>query len=419
MMGDGTGSKMKYPNHLRLWIERRNYKVKPLADQARIPVRTLWEYIGERAVIDPDRLVVLAEVLQCSPEQLLFGDRHDAEREEMERRQALQMQGKTGSVPVFPSAHSHFKELETLFTRKIARLQRWVIDGIEDGTRLRWQLYYTSNNRLTEDGLISQIERLEALAGEGGSQYQRVCRILAQNYQLAGSLARDAFNYSKARDYFQKVEQLGDDIQLPDLVATAVARRGLALLRRGKGEDLREGLELYRNAAKIAKWAEPYTRAYVLSGFAEALARNGYRSACYRVLDQAEQFLDKASSVPLEEDFAFVRLTLQSLEDSRGECYVLLGEAEKGLGYLLTAQEKVDQKLSRNYCRLIMQQSEAYLVAGHPDSCVQQALKGLEIARAIESTSSMYWVEEIHTKLLQSAWKQETVVSKLGAALKD
>jgi hypothetical protein len=56
--------------------------------------------------------------------------------------------------------------------------------------------------------------------------------------------------------------------------------------------------------------------------------------------------LSNAPSVPIEEDFAYVGLTLQSLADARGECSVLLGKPEKGLEYLQAAQKKLDQHMS-------------------------------------------------------------------------
>jgi len=46
--------------------------------------------------------------------------------------------------------------------------------------------------------------------------------------------------------------------------------------------------------------------------------------------------------MPVEEDFISVYLTLQSLEDARGECYVLPGETDKGLHYLQFAQKRQD-----------------------------------------------------------------------------
>jgi hypothetical protein len=136
-----------------------------------------------------------------------------------------------------------------------------------------------------------------------------------------------------------------------------------------------------------------------------------------KALDQAEMLLNRTANVPIEEDFAYVRLTFQSLADSRGECYVLLGKPEKGLEHLQAAQKRLDQKMSRNNCRLLMQQSEAYLAAGSPDACVQQALKGLDVARTLESTSNIHWATEILAKLRLSAFSNEPVVNELYEAI--
>ncbi|GHO91545.1 hypothetical protein KSF_015930 [Reticulibacter mediterranei] len=344
--------------------------------------------------------------------------RSDAEQDtesstmDKSKRLTLQVLGLTGTSLITGNS-----EIENLLVRKVARLQSWFIDSLEDGTLIRWQLYYTATNSLTENGLRSQITRLEQIADEGGSEHARICRILAQNYQLAGSLARDRFQYSKAKDYFHKAEQAANESELPaDMLATATARRGLALLRQ---ERVEEALHIYRHAVDASVHAEPLTRAYVFSGLAEALARNGeqYRDECYHALDQAELLLDRAHNVPPEEDFAFVRLTMQSLQDSRGECHVLLGEPYKGLEYLQKAEKQLDHKLSRSHCRLLMQQSEAFLVAGQPDDCVEFALKGLQVARILESASSINWSREIYAKLLNSQWKGEPVVEHLASAL--
>ena len=238
--------------------------------------------------------------------------------------------------------------------------------------------------------------------------------ILAQNYQLAGSLARDQFRYNEAERSFRKAQYIASEANLPDLISSALARHGLVFLRQ---ERVDQALKLYRQAWDAAKHAEPYTKAYILSGLAEAEARDGHAVACYRLLDQAEQLTDQSQSVPLEEDFAYVQLTMQSLQDARGECFVLLGEPLKGLDYLQAAESKLDQKMSRNHCRLMMQQSEAFLAAGQPDQCVQHALQGLHLARQLESRSNIHWSREIHTKLQRSKWKNEPVVGQLQAAI--
>lgn len=407
---------LRHERQLRGWSQR---KVAELVDTSE-DVVSRWER-GEH-LPSPFFQEKLCSLYGKSAEEL--GILVDDEEEGMKRRDAIKTIGTTGASLVFglssplTGSQELDQEIDRLITRRLARLQNWVVDGLEDGTHLRWQLYYTSRNSLTENGLLSQIARLEQLADDGGDQHQRVCRILAQNYQLAGSVARDRFQYTKALEFFQKAEKLHEDTQLPDLTVTAIARRSIALLRKDPERYLVQSLTLYSSALDEAKHAEPHTQAYVLSHHAEALARKGDYDTCIRSLDQAEMLLSRAVNIPIEEDLAYVRLSLHSLADTRGECFVLLGKPEKGLQHLQAAQKKLNQKMSRNNCRLLMQQSEAYLAAGQPDACVQQALKGLEVARALESTSNIHWADEILTKLRSSAFHQEPVIDELYEAIR-
>lgn len=407
---------LRHERQLRGWSQR---KVAELVDTSE-DVVSRWER-GERKP-SPFFQEKLCALYGKSAEEL--GILVHDEEEDIKRRDAIKTIGTTGASLVFglsssPDASSEIdKEIDRLITRRLVRLQNWVVDGLEDGTQLRWQLYYTSRNSLTENGLLSQIARLEQLADDNGDQHQRVCRILAQNYQLAGNVARDRFLYTKSLDFFQKAEKIREDTRLPDLTATAIARQAIALLRKDPERYLNKSLTLYSSALDEAKHAESYTQAYVFSRHAEALARKGDSDGCIKSLDQAEALLSRAANIPIEEDFAYVHLSLQSLADSRGECYVLLGKPEKGLEHLQAAQKRLNQKMSRNNCRLLMQQSEAYLAADQPDACVQQALKGLEIARTLESTSNIHWAHEILTKLRLSAFRNEPVVDRLYEAIR-
>lgn len=401
---------------LRTARQQRGWNQQQLADFAELSLPTIER--AERGVsIRVDSIQRLCACLRKTPEQLglLRGGQEESKSDDMNRRQTLQMLGTGTALLVgIPPTNLPLQEIENLFTRKMARLQTWIVEGLEDGTRLRWQLYYTSRNTLTEDGLLNQIMKLELLADDGGKDHARICQVLVQNYQLAGSLARDQFRYHEAERYFRKAQYIASETNLPDLVSSALARHGLVFLRQ---EQIDKALKLYRQAHDAAKYAEPYTKAYVLSGLAEAEARSGHASECYRLLDQAEQLLDRVQSIPQEEDFAYVQLSMQTLQDSRGECFVLLGEPLKGLDYLRAAESKLDQKMSRNHCRLQHQQSEAFLAAGQPDQCVHYALKGLHLAHQLESKSNMNWSREIHAKLQQSKWKNEPVLEELQAAL--
>lgn len=396
-----TSSSQRYPNRLKQTIKQSGFTVERMAAETDIPLRTLFDYCAGRVPVPKDRLEVLAHALGYSREYLVP---KMIQEEEAEFEAGNHMDEPDKEISAFPG-------------RRTGHLQTWLLDSIEDGTRLRWQLYYTSRNTLTNDGLRNQMMKLEFLADEGHEDRERICRVLAQNYQLAGSLARDKFQYSAAKDYFHKARKVIDINEVPDMGAIAIARHALVYLRQGHNH-LGKALQLYKDAATIADHAMPHVRAYVLSGLAEAYARNGEKDECYHALDQAERYLHRAHYMSVEEDFTYVYLTLQSLEDARGECHVLLGETEKGLHYLQSAQKQQDQKISRNYCRLLMQHAEAFFAAGQPDQCVRYALEGLQLARTLESVSNVHWSYEIYDKLLLSVWKNEGVVKELEEALK-
>jgi len=343
--------------------------------------------------------------------------------QEMERMPFIQSVARRKALTTIfgiPRSLLDLEEHEKLSHHETAHLQLWVIDSLEVAIRTRWQLYYTSSNSVTEEGLLNQIDILEQLADNGGVDERRLYRILSQSYQLAGSLARDNFHYSRAKKYLREAQRLAQEAQLPDLETTAIARQAVVLLRQ---ERFEEALTIYQRAASLTTRTQYYVGAYVYSGLAEAWARNkhqtNYKTESYRALDHAQNLLAHGPSILAEENFTYVRLTAHSLEDTRGECYMLLGEPKKGLEYLQKASQKLDLTMNRRQCRLLMQQAEAYLAAGQPDDCVHHTLKGLQLAQALESPGNINWAREIHTKLLDSKWKSEPVVGKLGAAVID
>lgn len=293
-------------------------------------------------------------------------------------------------------------------------LDTWIVDSWENETYSRWELYYSSNNRITERGLLEEIGKLEQHADTNPRDERRVMSILAQDYQLAGSLARDSFKYSNAKKYFREAYRLATRAESVDLAAISVERLAVVHLRQ---EHFEEALKIYQEALAVAERAQSYIKAYIWVGLGEAFARNKRVDDCYHALDQAQKFLTHLPFVPLEKDIAHIHFSMESVESTRGECYVLLGEPLKGLDPLRIAYRKLDPTMSRRRCRLLMQQAEAYLVAGLPDSCVDMTLQGLQLAQALASKENINWACEIHTKLLASRWRDEPMVGQLRKAI--
>ena len=287
--------------------------------------------------------------------------------QDMNRRRALAI------ILGIPRALLDINKIERFYGYSSIQLKPAVLKRFDDSIRSRWEIYYSSSNQVTEEGLTQQIEALEQIEDNGGGDTQHVARLLSQYCQLAGTLARDNFKYSTAKKYFREALDFAKECQSPDLIAASVARHALVLLRQEREED---ALHMYGEAVDLAKKAQPLVRAYINTGFAEAQARKRLQNDCHRTLDIAEKLLDKAGKISSEDDIAFVRLTIQSLQDDRGECYVLSGQPLKGIEYLQRAEKKLDRNLTRNYCRLLMQQAEAFLAAQDPDTCVTYTLKG-------------------------------------------
>ena len=293
-------------------------------------------------------------------------------------------------------------------------LDAWIIDSWENETFSRWELYYASNNLITERGLLEQIGKLEQHADASPKNSTRIICILAQDYQLAGSLARDNFHYSTAKKYLHEAHRLATLAQSVDLAAMSVERLAVVLLRQ---ERVEEALSTYQEALEVAEHAQPYIKAYIWAGLGEAFARNKRTDDCHRALDQAQKLLVRLPGVPIENDIAHIRFSIDSVESTRGECSVLLGEPRKGLDYLQTAFRKLDPTLNRRRCSLLMQQAEAYFAAGQPDDCVDKAMQGLQLAHALLSKENVNWACEMHTKLLTSRWRNEPVVGQLRKAI--
>lgn len=380
---------------------------------------TFDEAIGHHGnIVKYYRCAVMNQPYGWTQEQLAeamsVSTRWVQEIEKMEYIQDINRRKALAIVLGIPATLLNIERLERLSERSTLQIKPAMLKSLLDGVRSRWQTYYSSSNQVTEEGLLEQIELLEELADIGGGDTKLIARVLSQSYQLAGTLARDNFKYSRAKKYFRDALNFAKDSQSPDLISTSVARHALVLLRQWRNDD---ALHMYYEAVDLAKNAQPLVRAYINSGLAEAQARKGLQDDCHRTLDLAEKLFNSAGNVSPEDDLAFMRLTIQSLQDDRGECYVLSGQPRKGIEYLQAAEKLLDRNWSRHHCSLLMQQAEAFLAAKEPDICVEYAIEGLQIARTLGSAGNINRASEIHDKLLASTWKNEPVVGRLGAAI--
>ncbi|HEU5380744.1 MAG TPA: helix-turn-helix transcriptional regulator [Ktedonobacteraceae bacterium] len=197
---------------------------------------TLEEAIGHhgnvvkyyrRSVINPPRgwtQEQLADAMSVSV-------RWVQEIEKMEYIQDIHRRKALAIILGIPAALLNIEKLERLSEQNIIALDAISLKILENDIQSRWQMYYSSSNQVAEEGLLEQIEILEQFADSGKEDAKSIARLLSQGYQLAGTLARDDFKYSRAKKYFRDALYFAKDTDSPDLIAASIARHALVLLR--------------------------------------------------------------------------------------------------------------------------------------------------------------------------------------------
>jgi hypothetical protein len=76
-----------------------------------------------------------------------------------------------------------------------------------------------------------------------------------------------------------------------------------------------------------------------------------------------------------------------------------------------------DPAFIRGRARLLSQKAEAYYGLGYIDETVTIAGEAITLARSIGANKTLARVRTLHTDLLQSPWRKERSITRLGAVL--
>ena len=109
----------------------------------------------------------------------------------------------------------------------------------ENDLATRWDLYYTGGPVRAERGLdlsIREIAKLARLA-EGAGWHQRALRLLTMGYQLQTCIRRDMMKYDQAHLAYQRAFHVAQELEEPELIASALAREGVTLIQQEKPKE--------------------------------------------------------------------------------------------------------------------------------------------------------------------------------------
>ncbi len=284
----------------------------------------------------------------------------------------------------------------------------------ENDLATRWDLYYTGGPVRAERGLdlsIREIAKLARLA-EGAGWHQRALRLLTMGYQLQTCIRRDMMKYDQAHLAYQRAFHVAQELEEPELIASALAREGVTLIQQEKPKEAIIYLDGALNLIDGRNF--PTLKGHVFQALAEAYAKAKQSQACWQSMGQAEQILAHQEQT---QEQSLVRFNAASFAAQKGVNAVLLGDYERAVELIDESLRTYDPALIRGRARLIAQKAEALYGDGLVDASVATAEEAWALANSVGANKTIARVKILHTTLLQSPWRKEQSVARFGAKL--
>ena len=284
----------------------------------------------------------------------------------------------------------------------------------ENDIATRWELYYTGGPVRAERGLdlsIREIAKLARLA-EGTGWHQRILRLLTMGYQLQTCIRRDMMKYDQAHLAYQRAFHVAQELEEPELIASALAREGVTLIQQEKPKEAIIYLDGALNMIDGRNF--PTLKGHIFQALSEAYAKAKQSQDCWQSMGQAEHMLAQQEQT---QEQSLVRFNAASFTAQKGVNAVLLKDYARAVELIDESLRTYDPTLIRGRARLIAQKAEALCGDGWIDASAATAEEAWALATSVGANKTIARVKMLHITLLQSPWRKEQSVARLGAKL--
>ncbi len=284
----------------------------------------------------------------------------------------------------------------------------------EEETTIRWEMYRTGGTTRASRGFgvwLQEVEVFTQLA-QGGVWHQRAYTSLSMSYQLQGSICADMMRYDQAHRAYYKAYQIAKELDDAELMAVTLARQGVTSIQQNRPLKAID----YLNGALTLIHGRGFSclRGYSLKALSEAHAMAYHTYESMRHVELAERTLDYQGEV-LERSHC--QLNKASVLAQKGINAVLLHDYDRAIALIDKSLLTYNHTYVRGRARLIAQKAEAYYGLGLIDMCCLTAEEALTLARSVGSDKTIGRVKQLHAALLESRWRKEVSVARLGALL--
>jgi transcriptional regulator with XRE-family HTH domain len=296
----------------------------------------------------------------------------------------------------------------------IERYDRSQMAFLKEELATRWEMYHTGGTIRAGRGLSLWIGEIIKFAKscEGTIWYRDALVLLSMSFQLDSCVQRDLMDYPKAHAAFKKAYRIAKELGDAELMAAAMTREGITFIQEDRPieaiQHLKGALDL------ILRQGLPILRAYSLQALSEAYAKAQMTQDSWHAIELAERIITRGVS---GEETSQTRLSSASITVQKGINAVTLKDYERAITLLDRGLLTYDPAMIRGRARLMAQKAEAYRGLGLIDVCVTTAEESIVLARSVGSAKTIARIQTLHTALIDSPYRKEPSIARLGTML--
>jgi transcriptional regulator with XRE-family HTH domain len=285
---------------------------------------------------------------------------------------------------------------------------------LEETLVTRWEVYRMGGPRHAAFGLDTFLQEVTGCAtlAQGTAWHYRAQALLSSGRQLEGSVYGDK-DYTSAHAALQTAYSIAYEIDDRELMAAARTREGVIFFREDSLKDaasyLNSALTIIRNSHGFSR-----LRGYILGVLSEVYARMQRQQESLRCVGLAERTLEEQEPMLARSHLVFDDSAVRAVKATN---VLLLGDYDRALMLIQKGLGKYTPTSIPGRAKLLAQESEAHYGLKQIDECTISALEAWTLAQSVGSSRITTRIEQLHNRLLQSRWKKEAGVIRLGLTL--
>jgi tetratricopeptide (TPR) repeat protein len=263
-----------------------------------------------------------------------------------------------------------------------------------DMVQLSYMLWVADQAPILEEKLQELTITLDqALISYHGEFLKPAQQLLAYTHQMRGRMAFDRLDFAAASGHFAEMNDLGQELNDPDIITMAMVYQGSLLRKRGRFET---AIRCFEAAKPYADAATEATQGIYHINLSTVYADSGQEIP---FLDSVDSALDiatemKDSITGLANDF--------SLDDvlwAKAGGFSELWKPDEALRVYEETDRLRPFRPLRELGAYTIDKGEAYLRLGDLDEGLNLSLRGIQLATEYQSKRQLGWVEKTYNRL--------------------